>query len=205
MFLNGRFVGLGMMTPSSVEVTRLLQAWGNGDKAAFDRLVPVVYDELRRLANHYIGRERPGQTLQTTALVHEAYTRLVDYKRMRWQDRAHFFAVAAQVMRRILVERARSRQASKRGGAAVKVSLAGAAAASAEPAADILALDEALKELAALDPRKSQLIELRFFGGLSIEGTAEVMGISPTTVQREWRVARSWLYRAISDGEAAGE
>ena len=194
-----------MTTPSSKEVTRLLQAWGNGDKAAFDRLVPVVYDELRRLANHYMRRERPGQTLQTTALVHEAYTRLVDYKRMRFEDRAHFFAVAAQVMRRILVERARSRQAAKRGQGAVKVSLAEVADTSTEPAADILALDGALKKLAALDPRKSQLIELRFFGGLSIDGTAEVMGLSPTTVQREWRAARAWLYRVITYGEAPGE
>lgn len=194
-----------MTTPSSKEVTQLLQAWGNGDKAAFNRLVPVVYDELRRLANHYMRRERPGQTLQTTALVHEAYTRLVDYKRVRFEDRAHFFAVAAQVMRRILVERARSRQAAKRGKGAAKVSLAEVAATSTEPAADILALDGALKKLAAVDPRKSQLIELRFFGGLGIEGTAEVMGLSPTTVQREWRAARAWLYREIAGGEAPGE
>ena len=150
-------------------------------------------------------QERAGHTLQTTALVNEAYLRLIDYRKMRWENRAHFLAVAAQVMRRILVEHARSRQASKRGGTGVKVSLAESAAASTEPAVDILALDEALKELATLDPRKSQLIELRFFGGLSIEGTAEVMRISPTTVQREWRVARAWLYRAITDEEALGE
>ena len=187
------------MTTSPQEVTRLLEDWSNGDKAAFDRLVPVVYDELRRLANHYLRRERPGQTLQTTALVHEAYTRLINYKKMRWQDRAHFFAVAAQVMRRILVERARRRQAAKRGEGMVKVSLAGAAATPDETAAEILALDEALKELAAHDLRKSQLIELRFFGGLTIEETAEVMGLSATTVQREWRAARAWLYRAVTD------
>jgi RNA polymerase sigma-70 factor, ECF subfamily len=190
---------------STEEVNQLLLELSSGDKAALDRLMPVVYQELRRLAHHYMRQERAGHTLQTTALVNEAYLRLVDYRKMRWENRAHFLAVAAQAMRRILVEHARSRQASKRGGAAVKVSLAGAAAASAEQAADILALDEALQELAVLDPRKSQLIELRFFGGLSIEGTAEVMGISPTTVQREWRVARSWLYRAITDGEAPGE
>jgi RNA polymerase sigma factor (TIGR02999 family) len=191
------------MTSSPKEVTQMLLEWSNGDKAAFDRLVPLVYTELRRLANHYMRRERPGQTLQTTALVHEAYTRLVDYKRMRWQDRAHFFAVAAQVMRRILVERARSRQAAKRGEGTVKVSLAEAAATSNETSADILALDEALKELELRDPRKSQLIELRFFGGLNIEETAEVMGLSPTTVQREWRAARAWLYRAVTDKDAS--
>jgi RNA polymerase sigma factor (TIGR02999 family) len=191
-----------IMTASPKEVTQMLLDWSNGDRAAFDRLVPMVYDELRRLANHYMRRERPGQTLQTTALVHEAYTRLVDYKRMRWQDRAHFFAVAAQVMRRILVERARRRQAVKRGQGTIKVSLAEAAAASTETVADILALDEALKELALRDPRKSQLIELRFFGGLNIEETAAVMGLSPTTVQREWRAARAWLYRAITDQPA---
>jgi RNA polymerase sigma-70 factor, ECF subfamily len=190
---------------STEEVNQLLLELSSGDKAALDRLMPVVYQELRRLAHHYMRQERAGHTLQTTALVNEAYLRLVDYRKMRWENRAHFLAVAAQAMRRILVEHARSRQASKRGGAAVKVSLAETTAASTEAAVDILALDEALKGLAALDPRKSQLIELRFFGGLSIEGTAEVMGISPTTVQREWRVARSWLYRAITDGEAPGE
>ena len=188
-----------MTSFSPQEVTRLLLEWSNGDRAAFDRLVPVVYDELRRLATRYLRRERPGHTLQTTALVHEAYTRLVDYKRMRWQDRAHFFAVAAQVMRRILVERARSRHAAKRGDGMVKISLAQAETTATETAADILALDEALKELAAQDLRKSQLIELRFFGGLTIEETAEVMGLSPTTVQREWRAARAWLYRAVTD------
>jgi RNA polymerase sigma factor (TIGR02999 family) len=194
-----------MTSISPQEVTRLLEDWSNGDRAAFDRLVPIVYDELRRLATRYLRRERPGHTLQTTALVHEAYTRLVDYKRMRWQDRAHFFAVAAQLMRRILVERARSRQAAKRGMGTVKVSLAQAETTATETAADILALDEALKVLAAHDPRKSQLIELRFFGGLTIEETAEVMGLSPTTLQREWRTARAWLYRAVTDKRAPEE
>lgn len=188
--------------PSNKEVTQILLDWSNGDKAALDRLMPVVYSELRRLANRYMRRERPGQTLQTTALVHEAYVRLVDYKNMRWQDRAHFYAVAAQVMRRILVDRARARNAAKRGDAARRVSLAEADAVSNEQAADILDLDQALKELEELDPRKSQIIELRFFGGLNIDETAEVLGISPTTVQREWRSARAWLYKAIAEKNA---
>jgi RNA polymerase sigma factor (TIGR02999 family) len=190
--------------PSS-EVTQMLLDWSNGDKAAFDKIVPVVYNELRRLAGHYMRQERPGQTIQATALVHEAYVRLVDYKNMRWQDRAHFYAVAAQVMRRILVDRARARDAAKRGDAARRVSLAEADAASNEQSADILDLDEALKELEEIDPRKSQIIELRFFGGLNIEETAEVMSISPTTVQREWRSARAWLYRAITEKDAPEE
>lgn len=189
----------------SNEVTQILLDWSNGDKAALDKLVPVVYSEMRRLANRYMRRERPGQTLQTTALVHEAYVRLIDYKNMRWQDRAHFYAVAAQVMRRILVDRARARNAAKRGDAARKVSLAEAEGISSQPAADILDLDHALKELEELDPRKSQIIELRFFGGLNIEETAEALGISPTTVQREWRSARAWLYRAIAEKDAPDE
>jgi RNA polymerase sigma factor (TIGR02999 family) len=191
-----------MSTASPNEVTQLLLDWSNGDKAALDKLMPVVYQELRRLARHYMRGERPGHTLQTTALVNEAYMRLVDYKRMRWQDRAHFFAAAAQVMRRILIDHARSHLYQKRGGGARKVSLDQAAELSAERASDLIAVDAALAELAELDPRKSQIVELRFFGGLSVEETAEVLGVSPPTVQREWRKAKAWLHRAIEAGES---
>lgn len=187
------------------EVTQLLLDWGKGDKSAFDKLMPVVYDELRRLANRYMRRERPGQTIQTTALVHEAYVRLIDYKRMRWQDRAHFYAVAAQVMRRILVDRARARHAAKRGDPALRISLDDVAIVSSEPESNLLDLDRALKELEEFDPRKSQIVELRFFGGLNIEETAEVLELSSTTVQREWRSARAWLYKAITEQDATEE
>jgi len=188
------------MEPTPQQVTRLLVAWSGGDEAALEELTPLVYGELRRLAHHYMRRERAGHTLQTTALVNEAYMRLADYKQTRWQSRAHFFAVAAQVMRRILVEHARSRQYAKRGGGAQKVSLDEAAAVSAGRAAEVIAVEEALTELESWDQRKGRIVELRFFGGLSIEETAEVMKISPTTVQREWRSAKAWLHRAISEG-----
>lgn len=174
--------------------------WGNGDKAALDKLVPVVYQELRRLAAYYMRRERPGHTLQTSALVNEAYMRLVDYSQMRWQSRAHFFAVAAQAMRRILVEHARKRHFAKRGGGAVKVSFDEAAIVSQEQAADLVALDDALTSLEAMDERKARIVELRYIGGLNIEETAEVLSISPATVQREWRAAKAWLYREINEG-----
>jgi len=174
--------------------------WGNGDKAALDKLVPVVYQELRRLAAYYMRRERPGHTLQTSALVNEAYMRLVDYSQMRWQSRAHFFAVAAQAMRRILVEHARKRHFAKRGGRAVKVSFDEAAIVSQEQAADLVALDDALTSLEAMDERKARIVELRYIGGLNIEETAEVLAISPATVQREWRAAKAWLYREIKEG-----
>ena len=187
------------MPSSQIEVTQLLLDWGNGDKAALDKLVPVVYQELRRLAGYYMRRERPGHTLQTSALVNEAYMRLVDYKQMRWQSRAHFFAVAAQAMRRILVEHARKRHFAKRGGGAVQVSLDEAATVSEKQAADLIALDDALTSLEVIDPRKSRIVELRYIGGLNIEETAEVLGISPATVQREWRSAKAWLYRAIAN------
>ena len=189
-----------MVTPSQKDITGLLLDWGRGDKAAFDRLIPLVYKELRRMAHQYMRRERAGNTLQTSALINEAYIRLVDYDRMRWQDRAHFFAVAAQAMRRILVERARSRSRDKRGGAAQKVSLNEAADLAVEHASDIIALDHALTELSAIAPRKGQVVELRYFGGLNIDEAAEVLGISSPTVQREWRAAKAWLYRAISEG-----
>lgn len=188
------------MTLSQNQVTQLLLDWGNGDKAALDKLVPVVYQELRRLAAYYMRRERPGHTLQTSALVNEAYMRLVDYSQMRWQSRAHFFAVAAQAMRRILVEHARKRHFAKRGGGAVKVSFDEAAIVSQEQAADLVALDDALTSLEAMDERKARIVELRYIGGLNIEETAEVLGISPATVQREWRAAKAWLYREINEG-----
>ena len=188
------------MTLSQNQVTQLLLDWGNGDKAALDKLVPVVYQELRRLAAYYMRRERPGHTLQTSALVNEAYMRLVDYSQMRWQSRAHFFAIAAQAMRRILVEHARKRHFAKRGGGAVKVSFDEAAIVSQEQAADLVALDDALTSLEAMDERKARIVELRYIGGLNIEETAEVLSISPATVQREWRAAKAWLYREIKEG-----
>jgi RNA polymerase sigma factor (TIGR02999 family) len=189
-----------MATVSQKDITGLLLDWGSGDKEAFDKLIPLVYKELRRMAHFYMQRERAGNTLQTSALINEAYIRLVDYKRMRWQDRAHFFAVAAQAMRRILVERARSRRRDKRGGAAQKVSLDDAADLVVDRAADIIALDDALTDLSAIAPRKGQIVELRYFGGLNIDEAAEVLGVSSPTVQREWRAAKAWLYRAISEG-----
>jgi RNA polymerase sigma-70 factor, ECF subfamily len=189
-----------MTKPSTQEVSQLLLAWSDGDQSALDKLVPLVYAELRRLASHYMSRERPGHSLQTTALVNEAYLRLVDYKRMRWESRAHFFAVSAQLMRRILVEHARNRQYLKRGGGAARVSLEEAAVISEERAADLVALDDALESLAAIDRRKIQVVELRFFGGLSVEETAEVLKVSPLTVMRDWSTAKAWLYRELGQG-----
>ncbi|HSO75207.1 MAG TPA: sigma-70 family RNA polymerase sigma factor [Blastocatellia bacterium] len=188
------------MTSSPSDVTQLLLDWSNGDKAALDKLVPVVYEELRRLASSYMRHERSGHTLQTSALVNEAYMRLVDYRQMQWQSRAHFFAVAAQAMRRVLVDHARKQRFAKRGGGAVKVSLDESLAVSQKQAADLIALDDALTDLEAIDPRKSRIVELRYIGGLNIEETAEVLDISPATVQREWRAAKAWLYRAIKEG-----
>jgi RNA polymerase sigma factor (TIGR02999 family) len=189
-----------MTRPAPEEVSQLLKEWSNGDEAALDKMMPIVYQELRRLAHHYMRRERPGHTLQTTALVNEAYLRLANYKKMRWQSRAHFFAVAAQVMRRILVEQARSKNFAKRGGGAQTISLDETAVISAGRSAEVIAVDDALTELESWDPRKGKIVELRFFGGLSIEETAQVLKVSPTTVQREWRSAKAWLYRAISEG-----
>ncbi|MGI8837772.1 MAG: sigma-70 family RNA polymerase sigma factor [Pyrinomonadaceae bacterium] len=183
---------------SPEEITGLLLAWGGGDKAALDKLIPLVYQELRRLAHRQMRRERAGETFQTTALVNEAYLRLVDYKRMRPRDRAHFLAIAAQAMRRILIEHARSRRSAKRGSGAQKVSLDEAADVSNERTADLVALDEALTNLAAIDPRKSQLVELKYFGGLTIEETAEVLEVSTPTVERDWHLAKIWLHREIS-------
>jgi RNA polymerase sigma factor (TIGR02999 family) len=186
------------MTPSPQQVTQLLVAWGDGDSAALDELMPLVYDELHRLARRYMNRERPGNTLQTSALVNEAYLRLVDQRDVRWQNRAHFFSIAAQMMRRILVDHARKRQFKKRGGGARRVSLDEVMIVSEERAADVVALDEALNILAEIDPRKGRIVELRFFGGLSVEETAEVLGVSPGTVMRDWTLAKAWLRRAIS-------
>ncbi len=190
-----------MTDPPPREVTQLLIDWSGGDQAAFDKLVPLVYEELRRLAHHYMSREHAGHTLQTTALVNEAYLRLVDQKRVRWQNRAHFFGIAAQMMRRILVDYARKRRYAKRGGELLKVSLAEAGGLSDERAADVAALDEALKSLAEIDPQQSRVVELRFFGGLTIEETAEVLGLSRDMVNREWATAKAWLYQEMSKSE----
>ena len=171
-----------------------------GEKPALDDLMPVVYDELRRLAQHYLSRERAGHTLQTTALVHEAYLRLVDQKAVDWQNRAQFFGIAAQMMRRILINHARERNAQKRQGYATKVSLDEAVSLFESREVDLIALDEALDKLAALDGQQAQLVELRFFGGLTIEEVAEVIGISPATTKREWEAAKLWLRRQLGSG-----
>jgi len=186
-----------MTRPSPHQLTQLLQSWSEGNQEALDKLAPLVYDELHRLARHYMRGERMGHTLQTTELVNEAYLRLIDWKNVRWQNRAHFFGVAAQMMRRILVDVARSRRFAKRGGDACRVSLSEAADVSSERGEDFIALDEALQSLAVIDERKSRIVELRFFGGLSVEETAEVLKISPRTVMREWNLAQAWLYREL--------
>jgi len=192
------FTGIEVTTLPKNEVTQLLLRWSEGDKAALGKLMPLVYRELRRLAGHYMRRERPGHTLQASALVNEAYLRLVDYRRMQWQNRAHFFAVAAQAMRRVLVEHARSRQYAKRGGTAQRISLDDVAVLTDQQAAELVALDDALTSLEALDDRKARIVELRYIGGLSIEEAAETLGVSTATVERDWRSAKAWLYRAIS-------
>jgi RNA polymerase sigma-70 factor (ECF subfamily) len=189
------------MSAASEGVTQLLIDWSKGDKAALDQLMPLVYDELRRLAKRHMARERPEHTLQTSALINEAYLRLVDQKEVHWQNRAHFFAVAAQVMRHILIDHARSYYYTKRGAGAQKIPLDEAAVFTEQRAGEFVALDDALVTLAGLDPRRSQVVELRFFGGLSIEETAEVLKISPVTVQREWRAAKAWLSRFIGPTE----
>jgi RNA polymerase sigma factor (TIGR02999 family) len=187
-----------MPKPSPDDITGLLAAWGGGDRAALDRLMPLVYQELRRLAHRQMRRERGGDTLQTTALVNEAYLRLVDYERVKARDRSHFLAIAAQVMRRILIERARGRHSNKRGSNPQRISLEDMAEVADERAANLIALDDALQALSTIDPRKAQLVELRYFGGLTIEETADVLGISTPTVERDWRTARIWLHREIS-------
>lgn len=191
---TGRHVG---------EVSQLLRAWSEGDQAALERLTPMVYDELHRLARGYMRRERPGHSLQATALVNEAYLRLVDCKRMQWQNRAHFFAVSAQLMRRILVDHAR-RQNLKRGAGLEHVSLEEAATVVVGRRADLVALDDAMNQLAKLDARKVRVVEMRLFGGLSVEETAEVLKISTVTVMRDWNTAKAWLYRELTGGTGDG-
>jgi RNA polymerase sigma factor (TIGR02999 family) len=185
----------------SAEITRLLKAWGRGDSAALDQLTPLVYEQLHRMARSYVWREQPGHTLQATALVNEAFLRLVDTRKLQWTDRAHFFAVCARVMRRILVDAARSRAATKRGGRgdrATAINLDRLPTPGTAMSAEVCALDEALSALARIDPRRAQVIELRFFGGLTVEETAHVLQISPQTVMRDWSLARAWLARQLS-------
>jgi RNA polymerase sigma factor (TIGR02999 family) len=181
------------------DISGLLRAWSGGDQSALDKLTPIVYDELHRLARNYMKRERPGHSLQTAALVNEAYMRLVDYERMQWQNRAHFFAVSAQLMRRILVDHAR-RHNLKRGGGVQHVALEEAAVVGSGQETDLVGLDNAMNALARIDPRKVQVVEMRFFGGLSVEETAEVLKVSTVTVKREWRAAKAWLYRELTGG-----
>lgn len=188
-----------MTTLSEPNVTELLLEWQKGGKDALDRLTPLIYDELRRMAHRYVQRERAGHTLETTALVNEAYLRLIGQQKIDWQNRAHFFAVTAQVMRHVLIDHARRRHFAKRGGEVQRVSLEKAAVMSHERAAELVALDEALDNLARIDPRKSRVVELRYFGGLSLEETAKVLEISLMTVRRDWRAAKAWLYKALTD------
>jgi RNA polymerase sigma factor (TIGR02999 family) len=192
-----------MKTPSPIqeEVTQLLKDWSGGDEGALGKLIPLVQPELHRLAHHYMSRERTGHTLQTTALLNEAYLQLVDDPKRNWQNRTHFVAAAAQLMRRIMVDHARERRALKRGAGALQVTLDDVALVTETRSEELLALDEALEKLAALDPRKSQIVELRYFGGLSVEETAAFLKLSHRTVKREWRMAKVWLYRALSKEE----
>jgi RNA polymerase sigma factor (TIGR02999 family) len=187
-------------TPRECSITGLLLAWRDGDEGAFDALIPIVYSELRRLAHYSLRRRSPDYALQTTALVHEAYLRLLGSSRVSWQDRAHFFALSARLMRRVLVDAARARNARKRGGHEPHVSLLDDDAVAEVRSPDLVALDEALSELADFDPRKSKVVELRYFGGLTAEESAHVLGVSQATVEREWRVARLWLARALAGG-----
>ena len=193
------------MTRSPQEVTRLLVAWRNGDRAALDKLTPMVYEELHRLAHHHMSRERRGHTLQTSALVNEVYVRLIDQKNVRWQNRRSVLRDRITLMRRVLVDHARSHYAGKRGGNIRRVSLDEAAVVARERAAELIALDEALNSLAAIDPRKTKVVELRFFGGMSVEETAEALGVSPVTVMRDWSTAKAWLQRAIEKGMTSEE
>ena len=187
------------MASDSDNVTRLLLEWGDGNQQALEALVPLIYKELRNLAHNFLYRERPGHTLQTTALVHEAYLKLIDQNDARWQNRAHFFAIAAQAMRRILIDSARKHAAAKRGGPQAELSLDEVTDIALEPDINLLKLDEALNELAKIDPRQSRIVELRYFGGLTIEETAEVISVSPATVKREWMMARAWLHQEITE------
>jgi RNA polymerase sigma factor (TIGR02999 family) len=190
-------------TLSPQEITRLLADWSGGDRAALEKLTPLVYAELRRIARRQMREENPGHTLQATALVNEAYLRLAGDEGRDWHDRSHFYSVCAQVMRHVLIDHARARTRDKRGGGALHVSLDEAAAVAGQGAHELVALDEALRTLERLDPQKGRVVELRYFAGLSIEETAEVLGVSPSTVRREWRRAKAWLYRAVSGGGGA--
>jgi RNA polymerase sigma factor (TIGR02999 family) len=191
-----------MTAPSPEQVTQLLKAWSLGQDAALEELIPLVHQELRRLARRYMYGERAGHTLQTTALVNEAYLRLVNCSHVNWQNRAHFFAISAQLMRRILVDSARARGYQKRGGGVPKITLDEALMGLPEKGQDLIELDDALKELAGVDPRKSKVVELRFFGGLSVEETAEVLKVSPDTVLRDWRLSKAWLKCEMSKGKS---
>jgi len=190
-----------MESPTSQQITQLLQAWGQGEEAALNRLLPIVNQELRRLARRYMFGERVGHTLQTTTLVNEAYLRLVNAREVNWQNRAHFFALSAQLMRRILVDSARARREQKRGGGNPKVTLDEGLVGAQQKGEDLVALDDALKTFAQVDPRKSRVVELRFFGGLSVEETAEVLQVHPNTVLRDWRLAKMWLKREMSKAQ----
>jgi RNA polymerase sigma factor (TIGR02999 family) len=192
-----------MVVPSH-EDTQLLKAWTTGDEQALEKLTPLVYEQLRRVAQRHMAGQRPGHVLQTTALVNEVYLQLLDCGQMNWQDRAHFFAMSAQLMRRILIDFARSRDSQKRGGDALHVSMDEAPSVCKEPDPSLLALDDALKALAAVDERKSKVVELRFFGGLSVEETAAVLKVSRETVMRDWRLAKLWLLRELSEGNGRG-
>jgi len=191
-----------MAMPGSFDVTGLLRAWGQGDETALQQLVPLVYEQLRASAHRYMARERPGHTLQTTALIHETYLRLVNVRHVDWQNRAHFFGICAQLMRRILVDIARSRGYQKRGGGRQRVDLEDALVVTPPPGADLVALDEALQRLAEVDERKSRVVELRFFGGLSVKETAEVLNVSGDTVMRDWKLAKVWLLRELSGDQS---
>lgn len=191
------------MAPTEVsvdhqEITRLLLAWREGDNGALDELMPAVYEELKRLASAYMRRQKPGHSLQTVDLVNEAYMRLVDSSRVNWQDRNHFYAIAAQIMRRLLVDSARKRNSQKRGGDRARITLDDNLEAAIEPGTDLVALDEAMKQLAELNPRHSRIVELRYFGGLTEEETAEVLGVSSRTIRRDWTIARAFLYRELT-------
>ena len=188
-----------MARPNRPDITQLLQSWSNGDSKALEQLIPLVSGELRRLAHAYMRRQGPGHLLQTTALVHEAYMRLVDARTLSWQSRTHFYGISAKLMRQILVEFARAEQAQKRGGGAIPLPLDEAAMVAKTPGVDLVALDDALNDLEQLDPRKARIVELRFFGGFSVEETSEVLQVAPVTAKREWIKARAWLYHAIEN------
>ena len=180
------------------QITKLLLAWRDGEPAALDRLMPIVYEELKRLASAYMRRQKPGHSLQTVDLVNEAYMRLIDSSRVKWQDRNHFYAIASQIMRRLLVDSARKRNSQKRGGGRAQITLDDNLEIAGGPGTDLVALDEAMKRLAVLNPRQSRIIELRYFGGLTEEETAEVLGLSSRTIRRDWTVARAWLFRELT-------